>query len=70
MASKRTVTRRGSGQRGELKTVRQLTRSAKAELARLLRRNRAGTITRLDLDTGLEELEEVLKKILMHEFRL
>jgi hypothetical protein len=70
MASKRTVTRRGSGQRGELKTVRKLTGSAKAELAKLLRRNRAGTISRLDLDTGLEELEALLKKILMHEFRL
>jgi hypothetical protein len=70
MASKRTVTRRGSGHRGELKTVRKLTRSAKAELAKLLRRNRDGTISRLDLDTGLEELEALLKKILMHEFRL
>ena len=70
MASKRNKARGSSDPRRALKTVRELTLSAQAELAVLLRRHEAGTITRLDLDIGLEELEERLKQIAMHEFRL
>ena len=41
-----------------------LSRRAKAEVAKLLKRNEAGTITRAQLDTGLEELEEQLKQMI------
>jgi hypothetical protein len=61
MASKRTVTRRGSNKRREAEAVLKLSRKAKAEVAKLLTRNRAGTITRVKLDAGLKEVEEKLK---------
>jgi hypothetical protein len=70
MASKRTSTRTRPVNAGSLKTVRELTRRARVELAKLLRRNRGGTITRAELETGLEELQTQLEKILMHEYRL
>ena len=61
MESKRTVARRGSDEREKAETVLKLSRKAKAEVAKLLKRNRAGTITRVRLDTGLEEVKERLK---------
>ncbi len=64
MASKRTVGRRGSEKRQEAESVLKLSRRAKAEVAKLLKRNEAGTITRAQLDTGLEELEEQLKQMI------
>ena len=70
MASKRTGTRTRPVNAGSLKTVRELTRRARVELAKLLRRNRGGTITRTELETGLEELQTQLEKILMHEFKI
>ena len=63
MASKRTVTRRGSNKRREAETVLKLSRKAKAEVAKLLTRNRAGNITRAKLQTGLKEVEQKLKKM-------
>ncbi len=63
MASKRTVTRRGSNKRREAETVLKLSRKAKAEVAKLLTRNQAGTITRVKLDTGLKEVEQKLKRM-------
>jgi hypothetical protein len=70
MASKRTVTRTRPVDVRSLKTVRELTRRARAELAKLLGQHRRGTITRVKLDTGLKEVQTQLEKILMHEFRL
>jgi hypothetical protein len=70
MRTKRSVTRRGSDERGEVKIVRELARRAQTELAKLLKRNQAGTITRVELDTGLEELEERLKQMAIHQQRL
>jgi hypothetical protein len=70
MAPKRTGTRTRPVDAQSLKTVRELTRRARVELAKLLRRNRGGTITRAELETGLEELQTQLEKILMHEFRI
>ena len=63
MASKRTVARRGPDKRRKAETVRKLSLRAKAEVAKLLKRNQAGTITRAKLETGLEEVEEQLKRI-------
>jgi hypothetical protein len=64
MASKRTVGTRGSEKRREAETVLKVSRRAKAEVAKLLKRNQDGTITRAQLETGLEEVEEQLKRML------
>jgi hypothetical protein len=70
MAPKRTGTRTRPVNTQSLKTVRELTRRARAELAKLLGQNQRGTITRVKLETGLKELQTKLQKILMHEFRI
>jgi len=65
MASKRTAARRGSDKHREAEAVLKLSVRAKAEVAKLLRRNQAGTITRAQLETGLEEVEERLKRMFL-----
>jgi hypothetical protein len=70
MASTRTGTRTRPVDARSLKTVRELTRRARVELAKLLGQNRRGTITRVKLETGLKELQTQMEKILMHEYRL
>ena len=63
MASKRSSTKRGPDDRGTTKSdLKQLSRNAKAEVARLLQRSRAGTITRGELDTGLREVRDQLQQ--------
>jgi len=64
MASKRTVARSGSDKHREAEIVLQLSKRAKVEVAKLLKGNQAGTITRAQLETGLEEVEERLKRML------
>jgi len=44
--------------------VLKLSRRAKAEVAKLLKRDQAGTITRTQLDAGLEEIDEQLKQMI------
>jgi hypothetical protein len=66
VGSKKTVRRTGSGGRRSVKTVRALARSAQAELARLLKHNETGTITRVHLDTGLKEVNKKLKILAIH----
>jgi hypothetical protein len=61
MASKKTVARSESVERVKAETVLELSRKAKSEVAKLLKRNRAGTITRVRLDTGLKEVKKRLK---------
>jgi hypothetical protein len=70
MAPKKTGTRTRPVNTQSLKTVRELTRRARVELAKLLGQTRRGTITRGKLETGLKELQTKLEKILMHEFRI
>ena len=70
MAPKRTSTRTRPVNTQSLKTVRELTRRARAELATLLGQNRRGTITRKKLETGLEEVQTQLETILAHEYKL
>jgi len=70
MAPKKTGTRTRPVNTQSLKTVRELTRRARVELAKLLGQTRSGTITRGKLETGLKELQTKLEKILMHEFRI
>jgi hypothetical protein len=64
MASKRTVRRRGSPKRRKAKEVLELSRSAKAEAAELLKGSQRGTITRVELNTGLKEVDTRLKRIM------
>jgi len=70
MAQKRTGKRKGSRASRALKTVRALTRRARAESGKLLRRSRSGTITRKDLDAGLEEIKKNLTVMTIHEHML
>jgi hypothetical protein len=63
MASKRTVRSNKSDKRREAETVLMLSRRAKAEVVQLLRRDQAGTITRKQLQTGLEEVDERLRRM-------
>jgi hypothetical protein len=54
MAAKKKVTRA---------EAERLSAKAKDELRTLLKRNQAGTITRRELDTGLQELDKDLEKL-------
>jgi hypothetical protein len=64
MASKRTITRTGPDKHRKAKTALKLSRRAKTEVATLLKRNQAGTITRVQLETGLQEVDQGLKRLL------
>jgi hypothetical protein len=71
MASKRSTTKRGPGGRGTTKSeLEQLSREAKAEVTRLLQRSRAGTITRIELDTGLKEVQARLREMWVFIFKV
>jgi hypothetical protein len=63
MASKRVTTRKASGSRLKAKELRELAKKARGEVAKLLKRELAGTITAPELQTGLKELEQNLKRI-------
>lgn len=67
---KKTVGTMTPRQLRALKKVRRLTRDAQKELEQLLKRHEAGKITRVELNTGLEELLYYLQEIGMHEFEL
>ena len=64
MASKRPVARNESDKRRKAKTVLRLSERAEAEVAKLLKRAQDGTITRMELETGLQEVDERLNQIL------
>jgi hypothetical protein len=72
----RTLTRRGSDKRRQAETnLRTLLRREHDELGKLLKLNREGTITRVelhtgleDLETGLQELEARIKRMVNHVF--
>lgn len=71
MASKRSTTKRGPGDRGTTKSeLKRLSREAKAEVTRLLQRSRAGAITRAELDTGLREVRDQLKQMWVFIFKV
>jgi hypothetical protein len=63
MASKRINKKREPRQGPDLKRLRKFQRRADAEVARLLKRTKAGTITRVQLQTGLEEVEDCLDNL-------
>lgn len=63
MASKKKVTTSGS-QTPKVRILIQLSRRAKAEVAKLLKRTEAGTITKVELNTALQKVEAPLKQML------
>jgi hypothetical protein len=64
MASKRGRTRKSPDKQKKAKEALELSASARAEIAKLLKDGQEGTITRLEMETGLEEVDESLKRIL------
>lgn len=69
MAAKKPAARKVSDKQ-VVSDLRKLTKKARDELARLLAQEQAGTITRKNLHTGLEEVEEKLQRIFMFQHRL
>ena len=63
MASRRTVKKREPRQGRDLKLLRKFQRRAEAEVERLLKRTEAGNITRAQLQTGLEEVRDLLTNL-------
>jgi hypothetical protein len=70
MAAKKTTTRKGAGKNRTLDDVRKIAKKARDEVARLLADEQAGTITRKQLTTGLEEVERNLERIMIFHFKL
>ena len=64
MASKRGRARKSPDKQKVAKEALELSASARAEIAKLLKDGQRGTITRLEMETGLEEVDERLKRIL------
>lgn len=63
MASRRIDKKREPRQGPDLKRLRKFQRRADAEVARLLKRTKAGTITRVQLQTGLKEVRDWLTNL-------
>jgi hypothetical protein len=70
MAYKKTTKRKVAYPEQTLKAVQVLTRKARKELAQLLAQERAGTITRRSLDTGLKCVAQELKTISFFQHKL
>ena len=71
MASKKVTTRKASDKRLKAKELRELAKKARGEVAKLIKRDLAGTITGPELQTGLKELEQNLKRMssFIHTFK-
>jgi hypothetical protein len=63
MASRRTVKKREPRQGRDLERLWKLQRRAEREVARLLKRTQTGTITRVQLQTGLKEVRDWLTNL-------
>jgi hypothetical protein len=64
MASRRTTTRKTSGKGSKGKTraeLERLLKNAQAEIDKLLKGDKAGTLTRAKLRAGLKEIEDDLE---------
>ena len=64
--AKKTAVSKSAQQRRRAKTAIRLSEEARLEVARLLRQQRAGTITGDALALGLEEVIDNLKRMLNH----
>jgi len=65
MASKRSRKKKSSDKQKKAKEALELSASARAEIARLLKEEQDGKITRLEMETGLEEIDERLKRLMI-----
>jgi hypothetical protein len=63
MASKKSVTKRGSHKVPKIKILIELSRRARRDVEKLLKRSEAGTITNAEMSTGLKEAEEPLEQM-------
>jgi hypothetical protein len=66
MASRRTTPRKtsGKGSKGKTKAeLKMLSKKAQAQIKKLLKGDQTGTLTRVNLRAGLEEIEEHLKRM-------
>jgi hypothetical protein len=70
MASKRTTARKPPSKRRKLTKTQLIKRyeRAQAEVAKLLKRHRGGTLTRVDLKAGLDEIEGQLRLMEPHDW--
>jgi len=64
-AKKRGRTKTASDKQKKAKEAIELSASARAEIAKLLKDEQEGKITRLEMETGLEEIDERLKRLMI-----
>jgi hypothetical protein len=64
MATKRSVTKKGSNKAPKFKILIQLSTRARREVEKLLKRSEAGTISNAQLNTGLKKAEAPLEQML------
>jgi hypothetical protein len=65
MASKRGRKKKSSDKQKKAKEALELSAVARAEIARLLKEEQEGNITRAEMETGLEEIDERLKRLMI-----
>jgi len=70
MASKRGRKKKSSDKHKIAKEALELSANARAEIVKLLKEDKEGTITRTEMDTGLEEVDERLKRLMIFIGRL
>jgi hypothetical protein len=69
-SAKKSPGRKAASPDRRLNDVRKLTKKARDELTRLLAKEQAGTITRRQLRTGLEEVEYNLAQAWVFHFKV
>jgi hypothetical protein len=69
MASKRTTAKKTSGKYKTVTEVKELLAKARAEIANLLKNQRAGTLAQVELKARLQEIKKHLKLMEPHDMR-
>jgi hypothetical protein len=71
MATKKATRKKASAKLAKEKELRKLSKKARTEVAKLLKRDRAGTVTAVQMAAGLKELDQNLKLItsFIHTFK-
>lgn len=65
MASKRGRKKKTSIKQKKAQEAIELSAMARAEIAKLLKEEQEGNITRAEMETGLEEIDERLKRLMI-----
>ncbi|HEY6925848.1 MAG TPA: hypothetical protein VI653_20375 [Steroidobacteraceae bacterium] len=65
MASKRGRKKKSPGKQTKAQEAIELSAKARAEIAKLLKDEQQGTITRSEMETGLEEIDEQLQRLMI-----